>query len=372
MQCGALSCLGPLFAASTCLQPPAAAMSKVDIQGEIKIPPRALSLMHPMAESSRKVLRCPLHGGVNSGLWAWEPGWCRHHCHAESRSSCCLKSSRHGNTQESVDELIRPLPLQAARIQQLRGCWACWRFWRLLLQLPCPRKPWLRCSRWLWHSRRRCEAAGTCCERPLGRACRPGPRLESRLMQQVSCRCDLLCCWRLIEPQGRTSSGLLRPAHPKMLHCKDFGHVHSSQRCITVPTGDVLVKGREFHAGAERAAVQGLRLLGCYLKACAERAGSARPEAFLETSSPALDQIRLSKRQALRDAAASDALQDWSFTCGRVLPQVSFSQAFFLCLTPSTVFPPHHTPSTGPASISDVRTGHLALQNAECCYVTSA
>lgn len=69
--------------------------------------------------------------------------------------------------------------------------------------------------------------------------------------------------------------------------------------------------------------MQGLRLLGCYLKARAVRTDPAQPDNSSEASSPALNQGRLSMRQARRDAATADAVQDWIFTCGRMLPQVT-------------------------------------------------
>ena len=75
------------------------------------------------------------------------------------------------------------------------------------------------------------------------------------------------------------------------------------------------------HAGAERAAVQGLRLLGCYLKACAERAAPALTCSLLQ--SPALAQTVSGMRQALGDPAAADALQEWRLTCCKILPQVA-------------------------------------------------
>ena len=104
---------------------------------------------------------------------------------------------------------------------------------------------------------------------------------------------------------------------------------------------DALVSvGLSCHAGAERAAVQGLRLLGCYLKACSERA--APPLAAAQA------QIELGMQQALESPVAIVPFQEWDFTCGALLPQVK-SVLSLLLLSGTRCSSLLLTPCDGPA-----------------------
>ena len=78
--------------------------------------------------------------------------------------------------------------------------------------------------------------------------------------------------------------------------------------------------------------MQGLRLLGCYLRACAEPANSS--PACTPIQSPAPGQTMSGIWQAPGDTTLADALEEWSFACGQILMQVSHPESSLrlLCL----------------------------------------